>query len=63
MGTDGGRSSFAFDLSCIPRTWSARPYNPAAGDDEAEWMLFQPSGEVVSLYAKGQLLTSRAEEP
>jgi hypothetical protein len=62
-GTDDGRSSFAFDLSCILRTWPVRPYNPAAGDDEAEWMFFQPSGEVLSLYANGQLRTSQAEEP
>jgi hypothetical protein len=29
VGTDDGRSSFAFDLSCILRTWPARPYNPS----------------------------------
>jgi hypothetical protein len=62
-GADDGRSSFAFDLACILKTWPTRPYDLAAGDDQAEWMLFQPSGEVLSLYADGQLRTSQRDEP
>jgi hypothetical protein len=62
-GTDDGRSSFAFDLSCTLKTWPTRPHDRASGDDQEEWMLFQPSGEVLSLYADGRLRTSQADEP
>ena len=62
-GSDDGISSFAFDLSCTLETCPTRPDDDAVGDDQAEWMLFQPSGAVLSLYADGRLRTSQADEP
>lgn len=58
-GTADGRSSFAFDLDCLLVT---RP-TPDAERDEEQWMFFQPSGDVLSLYADGRLLTGKANEP
>jgi hypothetical protein len=58
-GSPDGRSSFAFDLDCVLAT---RPSENAA-DDLEQWMFFQPSGDVLSLRADGQLHSGRADEP
>ena len=63
VGSGDGTSTFSFDLSCTLTTWPTQPDDDAVGDDQAEWMLFQPTGALLSLYADGRLRTSRSDEP
>ena len=62
-GAADGTSSFAFDLSCVLETRPTQANGAAAEDPQGEWMFFQPSGRVLSLYADGRPRTGDSDEP
>jgi hypothetical protein len=62
-GAGDGTSTFSFDLSCTLQTRPALPEDYAEDDPQREWMFFQPSGRVLSLYADGRLRTTDSDEP
>jgi hypothetical protein len=51
-----GRTLFEFDLGGILRTW------PCDGADE-QWMLFDPSGNVLTVRADGRFAYHSSDEP
>ena len=57
-----GRSSFNFDLGCVLDTWPA-PDGTYEDEPVVQWMLFLPSGEVLSYRGDGMCSRKSGDTP
>jgi hypothetical protein len=57
-----GSSTFAFDLGCVLRTHPA-PKGTYSEKPVEQWMLFQPSGDVLTVRGDGQYLVRDGRQP
>ena len=57
-----GSSTFAFDLGCVLAT---HPAPDGAADDEPieQWMLYQPSGQVLTVRGDGRYRAQAGDTP